>query len=126
MNASESIQTSHFAQVLARREQELCAVLASVEAMEGAGGPRHEVCDFKDMAAEQTAANLDDIKAEHAAHEFEQVLAARRRLHDGTYGVCVDCGENIQPKRLEALPATPYCTACQAVHEYPQPTGRQH
>ena len=125
MNAFEVLQTGHFSRVLARREQELCAVLATVEALATAGAPQHEVTDFKDMAADETAATLDGINAEHAAHELEQVLAARRRLHDGTYGVCEDCGDEIQPQRLEALPATPYCTACQADRERPQRAHRR-
>lgn len=127
MIAINPIQTSHFADILARRERELCAILNAGEpqasGFDGAQG--HEVMDFKDMAAEQSAANIDDAKAEQAAHEFEQVLAARRRLQDHSYGLCVDCGEEINPRRLEALPATPYCTACQAVHEYADSVARR-
>lgn len=108
---------NHFTQVLARREQELLALLRG-EAPDQLN-QRHDVTDFKDMAAEQTAATVDDVKAGHLAHELEQVLAARRRLQDHSYGLCLDCGEPIDRRRLEALPATPYCTACQSVHEYP-------
>ena len=125
MNVLDPVQTSHFARILARREQELCAILNAVEAVEASGGADHDVIDFKDVAAEQFAASIDDAKAEHAAHELEQVLAARRRLHDGTYGLCVDCGEPVHPRRLEAMPATPYCTGCQTIHEYPQPVARR-
>lgn len=127
MIAIDPVRTSHFAKILARREQELCAILNAGEPTEtGTYGPQgHEVMDFKDMAAEQTAASIDAAKAEHAAHELEQVLAARRRLQDHSYGLCVDCGEEIDPRRLEALPATPYCTGCQAVHEYAYSAARR-
>jgi DnaK suppressor protein len=30
----------------------------------------------------------------------------------GSYGVCLNCGRDIPPGRLEARPATPYCVAC--------------
>ncbi|MEO5672965.1 MAG: TraR/DksA C4-type zinc finger protein [Ramlibacter sp.] len=119
MNIHDLHRTSHFARILARREHELCAVLHSAETLDAVGAGDHGMVDFKDMAAEQTAATIDDAKAEHSAHELEQVLAARHRLHRGTYGICVDCGEEIPSGRLESLPATPYCTACQTVHEYP-------
>ena len=119
MTALDSLQTSHFARVLARREHDLCLVLNGAEAMAPAGAD-HDVVDFKDMAADESAATIDEAKAEQAAHELEQVLAARHRLHGGTYGLCVDCGEPIPRQRLESLPATPYCTDCQAVHEYPR------
>jgi DnaK suppressor protein len=117
MNTRDLDLENHFAQVLAQREQELCAMLNGEVMPQGNG--HHEVTDFKEMAAEQAAATLDDVKAEHVAHELEQVLAARRRLQDHRYGLCLDCGEPIDRRRLEALPATPCCTACQAVHEYP-------
>lgn len=117
MNVLNPLQTSHFARVLARREHELCLVLNGTEVTEGTGAD-HDVIDFKDMAAEENAALIDEAKAEQAAHELEQVLAARHRLHGGTYGLCVDCGEPIPTQRLESLPATPYCVDCQAVHEH--------
>ena len=105
----------HFSQLLARREAELRALVRDDLA---AGTPsRQDVTDFKDVAAEQTAADVEGVQAEHAAIELEQVLAARRRLQDHTYGLCLQCGELIDQRRLEALPATPYCTACQAAHE---------
>ncbi len=113
---------AHFSQALAQREQELRAMLSGGTLDQGNG--QHEVTDFKDVAAEQSAAAVNDVKAEHLAQELEQVLAARRRLQEHTYGLCLDCGEPIDPRRLEALPATPYCTACQAAHERPASVRR--
>jgi RNA polymerase-binding transcription factor DksA len=45
------------------------------------------------------------------AHRSE-VLAALKRLDDGTYGKCEGCGEAIPVERLEALPAAPLCVTC--------------
>ncbi len=47
------------------------------------------------------------------------MVAALRRVDEGSYGLCLDCGEPIDERRLAALPATPFCTACQAIHERP-------
>jgi DnaK suppressor protein len=91
-----------------------------LRARESQGEPaeaRSEVNDFKDIAIEDSLAVVDEVQAENAAHELEQVLAARRRLHDHRYGECLDCDEPIDLRRLSAMPATPYCTGCQAVHE---------
>jgi DnaK suppressor protein len=41
------------------------------------------------------------------------VRQALERLHDGSFGECMQCGQPIGDKRLEALPWTPYCIACQ-------------
>jgi len=39
------------------------------------------------------------------------------RLADGSYGSCLDCGDEINPKRLNAVPWTPYCITCQEAVE---------
>lgn len=45
--------------------------------------------------------------------QLRQVHQALNRVKDGSYGECVHCGNEIGPKRLEALPWTPYCINCQ-------------
>jgi DnaK suppressor protein len=47
--------------------------------------------------------------AERDATMLQQVRDALRRIEEGTYGRCVVDGEPIEPKRLEAMPWTPYC-----------------
>jgi RNA polymerase-binding transcription factor DksA len=47
-----------------------------------------------------------------ARQEMEAIQAAVLRLDNGTYGVCVGCGESIAAKRLAILPHTPQCVAC--------------
>src|SRR5579872_5222439 len=39
--------------------------------------------------------------------------AALARIQQGTFGVCVSCGDEINPRRLDALPWTQYCLRCQ-------------
>jgi len=41
---------------------------------------------------------------EHALHKYEE----------GTYGFCDDCGQPIDPARLEALPQAHFCMSCKA------------
>lgn len=41
------------------------------------------------------------------------VRLAIERLHEGSFGQCLHCGNTIGEKRLEALPWTPYCIDCQ-------------
>ncbi len=43
---------------------------------------------------------------------LDAVEQALRRMDDGTYGKCIDCGRKIPAARLEALPYTPFCTEC--------------
>jgi RNA polymerase-binding transcription factor DksA len=37
---------------------------------------------------------------------------ALARITDGSYGICAECGGTIGTERLEAMPATAYCTPC--------------
>ena len=46
--------------------------------------------------------------------EVHQIQGALRRIAGGTYGVCVQCGADIDPKRLEALPIATRCISCAA------------
>jgi DnaK suppressor protein len=103
---------------LALRQQEL-GVLLHDAAEARASNHTTDVQDFKDVAADETRAAVDDVALSHATTELTQVSSALRRLDDGSYGVCQECGEPIDERRLLALPATPFCTACQADHERP-------
>ncbi|GAB3661754.1 TraR/DksA family transcriptional regulator [Ramlibacter alkalitolerans] len=78
-----------------------------------------DVLDFKDVAAGDRQAIIDEAALASATAELQRIVAALRRLGDGSYGECQDCGEPIDERRLFALPATPFCTACQAIHERP-------
>jgi RNA polymerase-binding transcription factor DksA len=41
-----------------------------------------------------------------------QIAEALRRIDDGTFGRCTECGQEIDWERLQALPYTPYCLDC--------------
>ncbi|MER6415288.1 TraR/DksA family transcriptional regulator [Streptomyces humidus] len=42
-----------------------------------------------------------------------EVEAAFARVRDGSYGICRTCYRPIPVERLEILPYTPFCVACQ-------------
>src|SRR5256886_5397487 len=44
---------------------------------------------------------------------LQRVQAALERIARGVYGVCIECGELIAPKRLRAIPEAETCVACQ-------------
>ena len=53
----------------------------------------------------------------HQSDESRRVLVliseALERMKAGTYGLCVECEEEVQQKRLEAVPWARHCIACQ-------------
>jgi DnaK suppressor protein len=54
----------------------------------------------------------------HQSNDNRQTLflvnEALDRIKGGTYGVCVECHEEVQLKRLEAVPWARHCIECQA------------
>jgi len=44
---------------------------------------------------------------------LQMVEAALSRIREGTFGQCISCGRDINPKRLEAVPWTRHCIECQ-------------
>ena len=55
---------------------------------------------------------------------LREVRTALRSFDAGTFGICVDCGENINPKRLAAVPWASSCIACQEAADRGQKTSR--
>lgn len=48
----------------------------------------------------------------HRTAELIRIEAALRRIDEGEYGYCADCGEEISDKRLEADPSATHCINC--------------
>jgi DnaK suppressor protein len=56
-------------------------------------------------------------RKERATQQQEELRQALERIEAGNYGVCQQCGQPINPERLEILPATSLCVACSAAVE---------
>lgn len=75
---------------------------------EHGGYGNHMADDASDMFEQEKnlalQRNLKDLLA--------RVERALRKFDAGTFGVCEDCGETIDPARLEALPWAAHCVRC--------------
>ena len=60
---------------------------------------------------------LELILDDRESAELRTVNAALKRIADGVYGVCMDCGVGIPPARLHAAPEAERCVGCQEKHE---------
>jgi DnaK suppressor protein len=68
---------------------------------------------------EEQATKLEDQDAlegieKSKLQEISQIRDALKRIAEGGYGVCAQCGELIDPKRLKALPTATKCISCAA------------
>ncbi|WP_185949767.1 TraR/DksA family transcriptional regulator [Microbispora sp. KK1-11] len=67
-----------------------------------------------DAGADLTDADRTRAMLDAASRQRTAVLAALRRLDDGGYGRCVDCGTLVPEGRLEARPEAARCVQCQS------------
>jgi DnaK suppressor protein len=64
---------------------------------------------------EDTGLALAEIRQE----ELIQLEEAERKLQDGSFGFCAECGTEISEERLALLPFATCCVACQTLREGP-------
>jgi DnaK suppressor protein len=100
--------------------------LESREAELGNGNRNREA-----LAIETSPDELDRIQCasdrewamrnlERNSNWLREVRAALRRIDAGTFGICVGCDENINPKRLAAVPWASSCIVCQEAADHGQ------
>lgn len=70
-----------------------------------------------DRAVSDWVRDLGIAQVVRDTRELDEVEAALRRIDDGSYGECIECGIAIPHARLEANPAAVRCIACQEREE---------
>ncbi|MBF0465182.1 MAG: TraR/DksA family transcriptional regulator [Nitrospirae bacterium] len=51
-------------------------------------------------------------KLHHHKLKLNKIDEALRKIHNGTYGICEDCGQEISEGRLKVLPYAVHCVEC--------------
>ena len=69
--------------------------------------------DRADMAYDYAYRSRRLSLLEQLEDQLAEVNKALKRIDEGTYGICTNCGKNILPERLEALPSAELCIDCQ-------------
>jgi DnaK suppressor protein len=75
------------------------------------------VDDMGALGEQRTREAIRHAEQERDIEELRAIDAAKARIDDGSYGVCVDCGEDIALARLKAQPAALRCVPCQERYE---------
>jgi DnaK suppressor protein len=76
------------------------------------------------IVIEKSADQMDEIQnaserdlairnVDRESRLLRQVRAALRRIHEGTFGICIECESAIGAKRLLAAPSASRCIDCQ-------------
>ena len=76
-----------------------------------------EVADVGDESVATMVTDLDHAIVERHVDAVRDIDAALARMHNRSYGVCADCGDEIEWRRLSAFPTAKRCVDCQSLHE---------
>ena len=64
---------------------------------------------WDDQAVSMNENEMRKLLLVEAEEGLSHVNAALRRIENGSYGICLECGEEIGERRLDAVPYTSYC-----------------
>ncbi|HWQ34171.1 MAG TPA: TraR/DksA C4-type zinc finger protein [Blastocatellia bacterium] len=70
------------------------------------------VLDSGDHSVQELAMDIAGRLMNLKSDRLQQINAALQRIDNGTYGICVRCGKQIDPKRLDAEPTAITCMQC--------------
>lgn len=98
-------------ELLRRRRTILETADRAQEELEALRGAERDP-EFEEGAQNEHEQYTLTLLGEAQRKQVVMIDAALARIAGGEYGVCVDCGTDIDPKRLQALPFALLCTDC--------------
>ena len=102
------VEVNGFKAILERQEAELARFLRKRDGI--------EIEKSADEMDEIQYATERDVAIQNVDRDFallHEVRAALRRVHDGSFGTCIECDEAIDTKRLAAVPWAQRCIRCE-------------
>lgn len=112
----EKKKLDSFRKKLEERQQTLRKTVSRTEE-DGRIADQDSAQDVADRAANSYTKEFLFSVSNNERQTLNLVETALLRIREGTFGECVHCGDEINSKRLEAVPWTRYCIACQEKKE---------
>lgn len=106
----------YYRKKLQAKREELLKNIARTE-QEGREADEDPTVDLADKAANSYTKEFLFGQTNHDRFILNLVEDALGRMKDGSYGHCVHCHEEVQQKRLEAVPWARHCISCQEKQE---------
>ncbi len=120
MPAAVSKRRDKLTKILLRKRAE---VVAGLEAKMGqkltreTGQKIDSAMDSADQSAQDVDQGIDYSIIEMKYEQFKDIADAFRKLQSDSYGLCEECGNEIDIKRLEVNPLARYCIECKTRKE---------
>jgi DnaK suppressor protein len=102
----------YFRKRLESRQQDLRRMVTRTE-QDGRAADEDTAQDIADRAASSYNKEFLFHQSNNDRQLLQMVEGALSRIREGSFGECVSCGKDINPKRLEAVPWTRHCIECQ-------------
>ena len=91
---------------------------------ENSNSPTHGVLDAAETSESDIQDEIEFALIQMKAETLSKIDEALRRLEEGTFGYCFECGEEISERRLRALPFALRCKDCEEAREMAQQRER--
>ena len=100
-----------------RRRELLDEVLDKIRGGRRDSAKEREVLDDGESSEVDVQDEIEFALIQMIAETLNKIDVALRRLGEGTYGQCFECGEEIPEARLRALPFAVRCKDCEEARE---------
>src|SRR6266481_6990242 len=111
-NKMDKKKLDTFKKRLEERQQALRRTVSRTEE-DGRIADQDPAQDIADRAASSYTKEFLFSQSSNERQLLAMVETALQRIREGQFGECVNCGNEINAKRLEAVPWTRYCIECQ-------------
>lgn len=106
----------YYKKKLQARREELLKNIARTEE-EGRAADDDPTVDLADKAANSYTKEFLFGQTNHDRTILQLIDAALNRIKGNSFGLCTNCQQEVQQKRLEAVPWAPHCITCQEKQE---------
>jgi DnaK suppressor protein len=111
-NLMDKKKLESFKKRLEDRQRELRQNVTRTE-QDGRAADMDTAQDIADRASSSYQKEFLFHQSSSERQTLQMVEGALSRIREGTFGECISCGNEINAKRLEAVPWTRYCIECQ-------------
>ena len=100
-----------------RRRELVTEVQGRIRDVRADGNREREVLDQGESSEVDIQEDIEFALIQMKSETLNKIDAALRRLEDGSYGDCFECGDEISEARLRALPFAVRCKECEETRE---------
>ena len=100
-----------------RRRELMSSVQEKMRDVRAEGSKDRDVLDQGESSEVDIQEDIEFALIQMKSETLTKIDAALRRLDEGTYGNCFECGDEIAEARLRALPFAARCKDCEEARE---------